>query len=863
MTTYQATFKSNGTTYHYYAINDWAQAHNFDVARLPYSLRVLLEMTLRQQKTDPAPFLSWPQADQDIAFKPERVILQDFTGVPALVDLAAMRSQLVTDGGDPDTINPDVPVDLIIDHSVQVDRAGDAAAFQTNIKKEFARNHERYQFLKWAQQAFKNLRIVPPDTGIIHQINLEYLASVVRSTTQNGEHWAFPDTVVGTDSHTTMVNALGVLGWGVGGIEAEASMLGEPSYMQIPQVVGVRLSNQLPEGATATDLALTVTKLLRAHNVVGKFVEFYGPGLAALSIADRATIANMAPEYGATASFFPIDQQTLNYLKLTNRSTEQIQLISDYAHENHLFHDSTEQCHYSETESLDLATIVPSLAGPSRPQDLVPLTALKQQFTDNQKLAVTVADHEYQLQRGDLAIAAITSCTNTSNPSLLLTAGLIAQKAVAAGLQVPAYVKTSFAPGSKVVTAYLAAAGLQSVLDQLGFNLVGYGCTTCIGNSGQLKPEIQQAVTAANFPIAAIESGNRNFSGRVNPLVKDTYLASPPLIVAYALAGTLRIDLATEPLGHDPAGNPIFLKDLWPAASEVDALIQQTVTADTFKREYASLLTANKTWNALAAPTGSSYAWQDDSTYIALPPFFQKLTRHTGLPYLTNLRTLAKFGDSITTDHISPAGFIGQNTPAGQYLQAQNVAPTDFNSYGSRRGNHHVMMRGTLANIRIQNQLTPEKEGGYTRYWPTDEILPIFDAATKYQADGTGLVILAGKDYGMGSSRDWAAKGVKLLGVKVVIAESFERIHRANLVMMGVLPLQFVAGENATSLGLSGAESFAISFTDHTAHVTATAATGKQTKFTAKLRFDTPTDMTYYENDGILPLVLRRKADLA
>ncbi|MFC6171234.1 aconitate hydratase AcnA [Loigolactobacillus jiayinensis] len=863
MTTYQATFKSSGTTYHYYDINAWAQAQHFDISQLPYSLRVLLEMTLRQQKTDPAPFLSWPAATQDIAFKPERVILQDFTGVPALVDLAAMRSQLVTDGGDPDAINPDVPVDLIIDHSVQVDRAGDGAAFKTNIEKEFARNHERYQFLKWAQQAFKNLRIVPPDTGIIHQINLEYLASVVRTTKENGAHLAFPDTVVGTDSHTTMVNSLGVLGWGVGGIEAEASMLGEPSYMQIPQVVGVRLTHQLPKGATATDLALTVTKLLRAHNVVGKFVEFYGPGLAALSVADRATIANMAPEYGATASFFPIDQQTLNYLKLTNRSAAQIQLISDYAQQNHLFHDGSEQCHYSETENLDLTTIVPSLAGPSRPQDLVPLTNLKQQFTDSETLAVTIDGQQFNLQRGDLAIAAITSCTNTSNPSLLLTAGLIAQKAVAAGLHVPAYVKTSFAPGSKVVTAYLAAAGLQSALDQLGFNLVGYGCTTCIGNSGQLKPEMQQAVAAADFPIAAIESGNRNFAGRVNPLVKDTYLASPPLIVAYALAGTLKINLATEPLGYDHAGEPVFLKDLWPAASAVSALIQQTVTADTFKREYASLLTANETWNALPAPTGSSYAWQADSTYIALPPFFEKLTHHTGLPTFTKLRALAKFGDSITTDHISPAGFIGQNTPAGQYLRSKNIAPLDFNSYGSRRGNHNVMMRGTLANIRIQNQLTPEKEGGYTRYWPTDEVLPIYDAATKYQADGTGLVILAGKDYGMGSSRDWAAKGVKLLGVKVVIAESFERIHRANLVMMGVLPLQFQAGENATSLGLTGAETFAISFTDHTANIVATATTGEQTKFTAKLRFDTPTDMTYYENDGILPLVLRRKANLA
>nr|WP_137636801.1 aconitate hydratase AcnA [Loigolactobacillus binensis] len=863
MSAYQATFTSNGTTYHYYDINAWAQEQHFDVTQLPYSLRVLLEMTLRQQKAAPTPFLTWPQAAADIAFKPERVILQDFTGVPALVDLAAMRSQLATTGGDPAAINPDVPVDLIIDHSVQVDRAGDDAAFQTNIEKEFARNHERYQFLKWAQQAFKNLRIVPPDTGIIHQINLEYLASVVRTTTEGSTHWAFPDTVVGTDSHTTMVNALGVLGWGVGGIEAEASMLGEASFMQIPQVVGVRLSNQLPEGTTATDLALTVTKLLRAHNVVGKFVEFYGPGLAALSIADRATIANMAPEYGATASFFPIDQQTLNYLKLTNRSAEQIQLISDYAHQNHLFHETDAHCHYSETETLDLATIVPSLAGPNRPQDLVPLTALKHQFTSTETLAVTIDQQNFQLRRGDLAIAAITSCTNTSNPSLLLTAGLIAQKAVAAGLQVPAYVKTSFAPGSKVVTAYLAAAGLQSALDQLGFNLVGYGCTTCIGNSGQLKPEMQAAVAATDFPIAAIESGNRNFSGRVNPLVKDTYLASPPLVLAYALAGTLRINLATEPLGYDHDGQPVFLKDLWPAASAVSALIQQNVTAATFKREYASLLTANKTWNALIAPTGNSYAWQNDSTYIALPPFFQQLTHHQGLPELTGLRVLAKFGDSITTDHISPAGFIGQNTPAGKYLQAQNVAPKDFNSYGSRRGNHHVMMRGTLANIRIRNQITPEKEGGYTRYWPTNEQLPIFDAATKYQAAGTGLVILAGKDYGMGSSRDWAAKGVKLLGVKAVIAESFERIHRANLVMMGVLPLQFQAGENATRLGLNGSETFAISFSEHTAHVVATDAAGHQTKFTARLRFDTPTDMTYYENDGILPLVLRRKAHLA
>jgi aconitate hydratase len=857
--------------YQYWAITDWLSEHQQDIQQYPYTIRVLLEMALRHNTLKPnepldlKPFLNWNEHhDQDVAFKPERVILQDFTGVPALVDLAAMRDKVAELKGNPAVVNPEVPVHLVIDHSVQVDQFGTNSALAFNQKKEFERNQERYQFLKWAQGAFDNLTVIPPDTGIIHQINLELLATVIATKKQGGKTLAFPDTVVGTDSHTTMVNSLGVLGWGVGGIEAEASMLGEQSYFPMPKVVGVKLTGELPTGTTATDLALTVTNLLRKHQVVGKFVEFYGSGLAQLPIADRATIANMSPEYGATCGFFPIDAQTLAYLKLTNRSQEQLDLIQAYAEANGLLYDSAsdDQRVYSETVTLDLSTIQPSVAGPSRPQDLVHLADLPAQFAHYQgqpTLDLKVGAQDFQLKPGAVGIAAITSCTNTSNPAILLTAGLIAKRAVEKGLSVPAYVKTSLAPGSKVVTDYLAATNLQPALDQLGFNIVGYGCTTCIGNSGELQTDVQKAVAASDFPMAAVESGNRNFEGRVNPLIKDTYLASPPLVVAYALAGRLDIDLTTQPLGYDQQQQPVYLKDLWPSANEVAALQQTALKPERFAKSYTNVLSQNPLWNALSVPTGQQYTWDPNSTYIAAPTFFKDLSQHE-LTTQHDLTVLAKFGDTITTDHISPAGFIGPDTPAGKYLAAKGIAPRDFNSYGSRRGNHHVMVRGTLANIRIQNQLTPDKVGGFTKYWPTDTTTTIYDAAQDYEKTNTPLIILAGKDYGMGSSRDWAAKGVALLGVKAVLAESFERIHRSNLVMMGILPLQFLPGENATSLGLTGQEKLTLTFdADNQVTVTAVKPDQSETTFKATLRFDTPADQRYYQAGGILPLVLKDK----
>lgn len=868
-------FISQDKSYAYYDYEGWLAQQGQNLQQYPYTIRILMEALLRFSAEKPElmsnleSLVDWDQHhDQDVAFKAQRVLLQDFTGVPALVDLAAMRDKVIALGGDGAQINPDVPVHLIIDHSVQVNASGTPEAFKQNIEKEFKNNQERYQFLKWAQQAFDNLEVIPPDNGIIHQINLEYLAQVVLSDrqTKDAQPLIFPDTVVGTDSHTTMTNGIGVLGWGVGGIEAEASMLGEFSYFPIPEVVGVCLKGQLAPGATATDLALTVTHALRQLNVVGKFVEFYGPGLKDLTVADRATIANMSPEYGATCGYFPIDQQTIDYLELTGRQPEKIQLIKDYAHVNGLWYDAAEDAkrHYTTQLTIDLTTIKPSLAGPKRPQDLVALNQMKQGFAETKPSVTVKMSHEtYTLNYGAIGIAAITSCTNTSNPALMIAAGLIAKKAVALGLTVPEYVKTSLAPGSKAVTDYLKRAGLTPYLDQLGFNLVGYGCTTCIGNSGTLKPEVVTALQDSDFPMAGVLSGNRNFEGRVNPLIKDTYLASPPLVVAFALAGTLNIDLTTEPLGHDTNGQAVYLKDLWPSQKDIDQAVHQNINSELFHQNYQNILAGNAHWNQLTVANTPTFHWNEQSTYIACPPFLETMASKIQLTTeFKDLDVLAKFGDSITTDHISPAGFIGQRSPAGQYLLAHGVQPQDFNSYGSRRGNHEVMMRGTLANIRIKNQLTPDKEGGYTIYWPTHQTMSIYDAAMAYQKAGhTGSVILAGQDYGMGSSRDWAAKGVKLLGVKAVIAESFERIHRSNLVMMGVLPLQYKTGDNATTLHLDGSEKFTIQLdtTHHLAQVTAKRTDGTQIQFETKLRFDTPSDLKYYENDGILPMIIRQK----
>lgn len=863
---YEKQFHANGKNYSYYDIAGYLSEHQQQVAEMPYSIRVLLELTLRHSDEKPVikqfldSFIDWDDKhDEDVAYKPERVILQDFTGVPALVDLAAMRDEVKKRGGDPEKINPDVPVHLVIDHSVQVDMAANDEAFDFNVKQEFKRNHERYTFLKWAQNSFDNLTIIPPDTGIIHQVNLEYLSQVIRQKKIGDQTVAFPDTLVGTDSHTTMINGLGVLGWGVGGIDAEASMLGEESYFPMPKVVGVKLTGKLPETATATDLALTITNLLRKHNVVGKFVEFYGPGLKDLPLANRATIANMAPEYGATCGFFPIDDQTLAYLKLTDRSAEQIEFVQQYAKTNHFFYDENDDAvrHYSEDEELDLSTVQSSLAGPKRPQDLIYLKDMPSHFRQYDELPdfpVNVEKTDFDLRPGDLGIAAITSCTNTSNPEVLIAAGLLAKKAVEKGLQVPKYVKTSFAPGSRVVTKYLEISDLQKYLDDLGFNIVGYGCTTCIGNSGKLKEDLQSKLAEKDYPIAAIESGNRNFEGRVNPLTKDTFLASPPLVVAYALAGTVDIDITKDPLGKDKDGQPVYFKDLWPDATEVSEVIHKYLSPQLFSTNYANIFDQNKTWNELKSSKSTTYPWDEKSTYIADPPLFE----NTETSDLQDMRVLAKLGDSITTDHISPAGFIGKTSPAGQYLLAHGVSQQDFNSYGSRRGNHEVMMRGTLGNVRLQNQLTPDKRGGFTKSWLTGQETTIYDAAMDYQKHHVDTVILAGKDYGMGSSRDWAAKGVELLGVKAVIAESFERIHRSNLVMMGVLPLQYLPGDNAEKLGLTGDEKFSITRDDNTAHVIAEDNDHK-VEFDVKVRFDAPIDSEYYQAHGILPMVIDNK----
>ncbi|MEO8256791.1 MAG: aconitate hydratase AcnA [Acidobacteriota bacterium] len=887
------------------------EANGFpEVARLPYSLKILLENLLRHEDerfvkaADIQALGRWDVKStqpKEISFVPARVLLQDFTGVPAVVDLAAMREGIVRLGGDPNRVNPLQPVELVIDHSVQVDYFGQLNAFELNAELEFSRNKERYSFLRWGQEAFRNFRVVPPDTGIVHQVNLEHLARVVVSMEGPNGTVAYPDTLVGTDSHTTMVNGLGVVGWGVGGIEAEAAMLGQPISMLIPQVLGVRLVGAMLEGATATDLVLTITERLRKHGVVGKFVEFFGPGLEHLTIADRATLGNMCPEYGATIAIFPIDEMTLDYLRLTGRDDSRVQLVEAYARAQGLFLlPGAPDPIYSETIELDLGTVEPSLAGPRRPQDRVSLKQAKSSFQTalgsmmtavkksvaasapaaaaaatamTSEAGVAVADLPLptapvnQLDHGSVVIAAITSCTNTSNPSVMIAAGLLAKNAVERGLTSKPWVKTSLAPGSKVVTEYLRAAGLTPYLDQLGFNLVGYGCTTCIGNSGPLPEEVSAEVDARNLVVASVLSGNRNFEGRIQQQVRANYLASPPLVVAYALAGRMTLDLTTEPLGIDSFGKPVFLRELWPAEREIQGTMLAAVRAEMFREQYANVFAGDERWQSLPVPAGDRFVWEPDSTYIRNPPFFDGLTLQPApLRDLTGARVLALLGDSITTDHISPAGSIKKDSPAGKYLIEHGVSPNDFNSYGARRGNHEVMMRGTFANVRLRNQLAPGTEGGFTTYQPDGEVMPIFDAATIYKAAGIPLVILAGKEYGSGSSRDWAAKGTLLLGVKAVIAESYERIHRSNLVNMGVLPLQFPAGASAASLGLTGRERYALAGMSDLLRpgslvtVSATADTGTTIEFQAVARIDTPEELVAFRHGGILPYVLRQLA---
>jgi aconitate hydratase len=882
---------------------------HFNVKRLPFSMKILLENLLRCEDgvtVVPAhvqALLDWnPQAEPEIeiAFMPARVVLQDFTGVPCLVDLAAMRDAVVKLGGRPEQINPLIPSELVIDHSVQVDVFGTPEALDLNGKIEFQRNQERYSFLRWGQGAFDNFQVVPPNTGIVHQVNLEYLARVVMTREVGDELQAFPDTVFGTDSHTTMINGLGVLGWGVGGIEAEAAMLGQPSSMLIPQVVGFKFTGQLPEGATATDLVLTVTQKLRSHGVVGKFVEFFGPGLDHLPLADRATIANMAPEYGATCGIFPIDGESLSYLRLSGRSEDHIALVEAYAKHQGLWRDADFQPDYSAVLTLDLAEVRPSLAGPKRPQDRVLLTEMKQNYRDsvaplvqarNQRanvvgemvsegggaaignqevlqngcVEIEMHGEKVQLKDGAVVIAAITSCTNTSNPAVMLGAGLLARNAVRKGLKVAPWVKTSLGPGSLVVTDYLRKAGLLGELEALGFHVVGYGCTTCIGNSGPLPAEVSAGIAKGDLTVSAMLSGNRNFEGRIHAEVKLNYLASPPLVVAYALAGSTDIDLSTEPLGTGSDGTPVYLRDIWPSNREIGNLIASTVGPELFKQNYADVFKGDTRWNQISSPTGKIYAWDAASTYIKNPPYFEGMSMQVGqIQDITGARVLGLFGDSITTDHISPAGNIKASSPAGEFLQARGVEPADFNSYGSRRGNDDVMVRGTFANIRIRNRMLGGEEGGNTLHQPSGDKLPIYDAAMRYQAEGVPLVVLAGREYGTGSSRDWAAKGTYLLGVRAVIAESFERIHRSNLVGMGVLPLAFRAGENAQTLGLRGDEVFAIRGLEdghaRTALVTAQRADGSHIEFEAQVLLATPKEVEYFRHGGLLHYVLRQLA---
>ncbi len=873
---------------YYYDIMELEKQGIAPVSRLPFSIRVMLESLLRNHdeykvaREDVVNLANWKAdpGETNVPLMLARVILQDFTGVPAVVDLAAMRDAIAKLGGDPEQINPGVPVDLVIDHSVQVDYFGTSYAFAQNVELEYQRNEERYLLLKWGQQALKGFRAVPPGTGIVHQVNLEYLApAVMTQKGEDGKLYAFPDSLVGTDSHTTMINGLGVLGWGVGGIEAEAVMLGQPYYMLAPKVIGFKLSGELPEGATATDLVLRVTEMIRKHGAVGKFVEFYGPGVSKLPLADRATIANMAPEYGATMGFFPIDDETIAYLKLTGRADEQVDLVEKYAKAAGFWRNDDAAPVYSEHLELDLSTVIPALAGPKRPQDRVNLGDVKKSFQEHltkdvkergfgltpdkldAKVRVKRGRDEFDLQHGSVVIAAITSCTNTSNPSVMLGAGLLAKKAVEAGLDTQPWVKSSLAPGSRVVTEYLDAAGLTPFLEAIKFHTVGYGCTTCIGNSGPLPEEISKGVKEGDLVVAAVLSGNRNFEGRVNPDVKANYLASPMLVVAYALAGRMDIDFTTEPIGFDPNGKAIMLKDIWPSQEEIKQTVHKTLDADMFRREYASVFEGDERWKALPAPTGKLYQFNDKSTYIQNPPFFSNLTSTRSVTDINRAKVLLLLGDSITTDHISPAGNIAKNSPAAHYLMENGVQPADFNSYGSRRGSHEVMMRGTFANIRIRNLMLGGKEGPLSLY--NGEEMSVYDAAMKHLADGTPLVVIGGIEYGNGSSRDWAAKGTYLLGVKAVIAQSFERIHRSNLVGMGVLPLVFMEGQSAATLGLSGNETFDIRGIEGISpgkilDITATRPDGSKVEFKAKARIDTPVEVDYYNNGGILQTVLKK-----
>lgn len=888
------TLEVGGKNYRYYDLQALEQQGLGSISKLPFSIKVLLEAAVRQfdgraiTEEHVKQIAGWTEGRDDnkeIPFIPARIVLQDFTGVPVVVDLAAMRDTVKKAGGDPKQINPLVPVDLVIDHSVMVDAFGSPDALEYNMKVEFERNEERYRFLRWAQTAFNNFRAVPPATGIVHQVNLEYLASVAATKTVNGETVVFPDSLVGTDSHTTMINGLGVVGWGVGGIEAEAGMLGQPLYFVAPEVIGFKLTGSLSEGATATDLALTVTQMLRKKGVVGKFVEFYGPGLANISLADRATVANMAPEYGATVGYFPVDQETLAYMRSTGRSEEQIALVEAYYKAQGMFRTSaTVDPEFTDLIELDLASVVPSLAGPKRPQDRIELTQMKESFNSiirtpvdkggyglsdekiEQKIALTHPDGTTsELPTGAVVIAAITSCTNTSNPSVMLGAGLLAKKAVERGLKKPGYVKSSLTPGSLVVTEYLQKANLIESFEALGFHVAGYGCATCIGNSGPLPDEVSAAITDHDMTVAAVLSGNRNFEGRVHAQVKANYLASPPLVVAYALAGTVNIDLQNEPLGYDQHNQPVYLKDIWPTSAEIKEAIGLSLSPDMFRSKYENVFTQNERWNSISVPEGELYEWDEKSTYIQNPPFFEKIGE--GLEDISDIRSarvLALLGDSVTTDHISPAGSITPTSPAGTYLNDHGVARKDFNSYGSRRGNHEVMMRGTFANIRIRNQVAPGTEGGVTKHLPTDSVMSIYDASMKYQADGQNLVVIAGKEYGTGSSRDWAAKGTYLLGVKAVIAESFERIHRSNLVGMGVLPLQFKEGNSWSTLGIDGTETIDIVGLGNDVKpgqeltVFATRQDGTQFEFTVIARLDSMVDVDYYHNGGILQTVLRQ-----
>lgn len=871
----------DGKIYNYYSLTEAENKNLKGISRLPYSLKVLLENLLRFEDNTTvttkdikaiAQWLDNKTSQHEIAFRPARVLMQDFTGVPAVVDLAAMRDAIVTMGGNPDAISPLSPVDLVIDHSVMVDKFGTNDSLTINTKIEMERNNERYEFLRWGQKAFDNFQVVPPGTGICHQVNLEYLGKTVWSSSDDGQLYAYPDTLVGTDSHTTMINGLGVLGWGVGGIEAEAAMLGQPVSMLIPEVIGFKLYGKMKEGITATDLVLTVTQMLRKKGVVGKFVEFYGPGLSDLPLADRATISNMAPEYGATCGFFPVDKETIRYLELTGRDKHTIALVEAYTKTQGMWYDKdSKDPIFTDTLELDLGSVEPSLAGPKRPQDKVTLSTLPVEFAtflketgkeQEKNTAFPVKDHDFKMKHGHVVIAAITSCTNTSNPSVLMAAGLVAKKAIEKGLQRKPWVKSSLAPGSKVVTDYLQQAGLQLYLDQLGFNLVGYGCTTCIGNSGPLPDVISHAISEHDLVVSSVLSGNRNFEGRVHPQVRANWLASPPLVVAYALCGTTCIDLSKEPIGKDGKGNNIYLKDIWPTNEEIAAEVSK-VTGGMFRKEYAEVFQGDESWQAIKTSTGKTYEWNPDSTYIQHPPFFDNLKEKPDpIKSIKKAYILALFGDSITTDHISPAGSIKANSPAGLYLRSKGVEEEEFNSYGSRRGNHEVMMRGTFANIRIRNEMTPGQEGGITRYIPTGEIMPIYDAAMLYQKENQDLVVIAGKEYGTGSSRDWAAKGTNLLGVKAVITESFERIHRSNLIGMGVLPLQFTHGITRKSLQLIGDERISIDLSESLTpgaiiSITIERANGTIDAVEALCRIDTADELEYYKNGGILHYVLR------